>query len=324
MTEMQGAKSPRSGASRSAALVGVAVLAATLGVVAGWWTSRPQGWLLRGLSSALAVVCGLAVIGCFVLLAIVGAALWRAGLAQRLRRKASAGGNDRGTVMIEFALVLPIILMLVLVMIQSTLLMAGNLCVHYAAYCAARTAIVTIPDGPRQPDHKLPQAPEGPNVLRYYHFSLREGGSEKTNRIWRAAIWAVLPVSSSSPDIPEADARSLTDGLWNFFAGYGMDAPWWATGVIARKLRYARDYTAIYVEPPAAGDRYGDNEDITVRVEHTLYLAVPYASRLFSAFAGGQRLDFGAGEYGTVVSASCRLTNEGVQDYVEEESLLGG
>jgi hypothetical protein len=56
-----------------------------------------------------------------------------------------------------------------------------------------------------------------------------------------------------------------------------------------------------------------------VAVRHTFYLAVPYAARIFAMFPGGVKLDFGDGEYGTVIPASCVLPNEGVQDYVDIE-----
>jgi hypothetical protein len=269
------------------------------------------------------LVFSLVTVVCLALVVVIGAAMWRAGLAGRLQRRTSARDGNDGTAMLEFAMVLPIALFIVLVMMQSTLLMAGNLCVHYAAYCAARTAIVTIPDGPRQPDGNMPPVPEGPNMLDAYECSAGSGGSEKANRIWRAAVWAVVPVSSSSPDVPEANAASLTSGLRRFFSNYNMTTPWWTESLLARKLQYAEDHTAIEISRPAAGDRYGPGEDVTVRVEHAYYLSVPYAARLFAQFEGGQRLDFGAGEYGLVIRALCTLTNEGVQDYVDQEPFLG-
>jgi hypothetical protein len=221
--------------------------------------------------------------------------------------------------MVEFAMVLPIALMLVLIMAQSTMLMAGNLCVHYASYCAARTAIVAIPDGTRDVDLMVTPDPDGHNRIRETYFSVRAGGSAKGERIWRAAVWGVLPVASSSPLMPEADAESLRAGMGRFFAGYGRDDPSWVVRYLGRKLQYAEDYTAVGLNPPADGDKYGEREDVTAVVEHTLYLSVPYANRIFAQFDGGVTLTFGDGEYGTVIKASSTLTNEGVQDFVEEE-----
>ena len=124
------------------------------------------GVFLEGLALAVAVgvisAAGLAAICCV---------LWRAG--QRNRRTAN---GQSGVAMLEFAMVLPIGLILVLLMIQSSLLMVGNLCVNYAAYCAARSAIVTVPlDLSNSEPH---------NVVAF------GGTTGKTERIRLAAVWA--------------------------------------------------------------------------------------------------------------------------------------
>jgi len=331
MTDRHEAQPAAAAARRRRAAILVVPAALVLGAAAAWglvslWRDGPE-WVARGLTSGLSLTCGLAALACLILLAGLASALWQAGRPARLERRSPRSSRQAGTAMIEFALVLPIALMLVLITIQSTLLMAGNLCVHYAAYCAARTAIVAIPDGPRQVDPSLPPEGEGQNLLDAFYCSATQGGSRKADRIWRAAVWAVLPISSSSQYVPHGDAGSLTSGLRSLWSNYGMDNPWWADDVLARKLRYAADYTAVDISPPAAGDKYAANEDITVTVRHTFHLSVPYASRILAMFEDqqgrGRTLDFGAGEYGTVVTASCTLTNEGVQDFVELEPFLG-
>ncbi len=206
--------------------------------------------------------------------------------------------------MIEFALALPIVLMISLVMVQSSLLMGGNICVHYSAYCAARSAIVQIPDDG--------SVVEPPNVL----------GSGKGRQIYAAAVWAVMPISCGSQQIDEADADTLIDGLERFFDNYDTPTPWWVDSYIARKLQYALDHTEVEVSPPARRGYYAPDEDIRVQVRHTFYLSVPYAGKLFATFDDdGRELDFGAGEYGIVIRAACTLTNEGVVDFVAEEMI---
>jgi len=323
MTERDEAQQKRAATTRFAAWAAVVAAAAALGMAAGLCFGGGPGWFIRGLASRTSLVCLAVALACLAILVVTGRAMWRAGLPQRLHRKGAGHADDRGTAMLEFAMVLPITLMLVLIMVQSTMLMTGNLCVHYAAYCAARTAIVAVPDGVRQPDAREPVYGETPNFLESWRSSAAEGGSDKSRRIWQAAIWAVLPVSCSSPQIPQAEAGSLTAGLERFFSGYDMPTPWWADSVLARKLRYAEDHTAIEVSSPAGGWTYAKNEDVTVTVEHVFYLSVPYASRVFARVVGGQELSFGAGEYGTLIKVSCTLTNEGVQDYVERELLPG-
>jgi hypothetical protein len=219
----------------------------------------------------------------------------------------SATRRRAGTATVEFALALPIALGLGLVMVQSALLMVGNLCVHYAAFCAARSAIVQVPLD-RSPD-------EGPNVVA------DDPGSAKRRRMADAAAWAALPVSTSHPDAPDGDAFALVGGLDEFFARYGRPTPAWAGRRLGRRMRYAQDHTRVTMLPPAGGVAYGPAEDLSVFIEHTFHLSVPYASRLFELLSGGDgvELAFGRGQYGTQIRARCTLTNEGVQDYVDIE-----
>ncbi len=275
----------------------------------------PRSWLGAGLSSGLSLTCLAIAGGCLAALVGIGALMWRIG------RRHPRPAADSGSAMVEFALVLPLALSIALVMFQSMMLMAGNLCVHYAAYCAARSAIVAIPDGPRPVDWENAPGREPQNVIADNHYSGTRGQSEKCERMWRAAVWGVLPISSSSSRLPPADSGALESGLSKFFSAYGEDTPHWVTSVFGRKLRYAQDYTAIDVSPPANGLEFRANEDVTVRVEHTVYLAIPYANWLFAnLFDDGRELGFGDGEYGVVVDAEYTLTNEGVQDFVEMES----
>ena len=126
----------------------VLVLIAVVPLVAGWafvvsarGAPYDDGWLLRALTSPLAIRCGLVLWASAVLLVVLGSVMWRAGAAGRARPQR---GQD-GAVILEFAMCLPFMLMLVLLLVQSSMLMGGNICVHNAAYLAARSAIVQIP-----------------------------------------------------------------------------------------------------------------------------------------------------------------------------------
>ena len=72
---------------------------------------------------------------------------------------------------------------------------------------------------------------------------------------------------------------------------------------------------------------YGEHEEVRVKVEHTFYLAIPYAARIFHEIADrappndGRELSFGSGEYGVVIRAASSMVNQGVQDYVEVEEF---
>ncbi|NJL31642.1 MAG: pilus assembly protein [Phycisphaerales bacterium] len=108
--------------------------------------------------------------------------------------------NERGTAMIEFALVLPILLFMMLLLAQVTLLAAGNLHVHYAGYTATRTAIVQIP---------LDQSASGgsgPNVIR------TSENDSKFSMIQRAGALACLPISGRESG-GDVDAQPLLQGF---------------------------------------------------------------------------------------------------------------
>jgi len=287
----------------AAALVAAGAVAAAYAAV--WLAGPPAAWLFRAITSPLFVYCGALLAACGVLFAVLAGVLWQAGRPYRGRRRA-----EEGNVLIEFALVLPFLLLLSLLMAQTSLVMVGNVCVHYSAFCAARAAIVTVP--------KDYGAGEPRNLLRDFSDE-----TSKLHKMRMAAAWALSGVSCGSEEIT-ASQDALADGIGRFFSVQGIEPPAWADQGLARRFTYAMDHTEVTVAPPEVDedddDEYFDeHEDLHVTVRHTLYLAVPTAAKLFAMFPGGVELDFGDGEYGTVVTASCTLPNEGVQDYVDIE-----
>jgi hypothetical protein len=337
---------------------GAAVLAASLAagllLLSGGWAvaASPRGaWVKAACRSPLFLVCGLVTAGCVAGLALLCGAMWAAGASARAQRgptkqreeaeethgrdahathgqdahathgqDAHAAGQD-GSAILEFTMVLPIALMVVMIMIQSSLLMGGNLCVNYAAFCAARSAIVNVP-------RDLPPA-EPLNVVG------DEASSAKLQRIKLAAVWALLPVSSTNPDGPTVSSASLESALDAAFAGSAGGAPPWVHHELGRRMAYAQEHTFVTLDappppaPPVAGGApvaapipgaYAPGDDVRVRVRHDFYLSVPYAALLFSKLAGdGMQLDFGQGNYALIMRADCTLTNEGDQDFVDVE-----
>jgi hypothetical protein len=191
--------------------------------------------------------------------------------------------------------------------------MVGNICVNYASYCAARAAIVAVPE-----DLDLTSG-EPPNYVILDDVQ----SSMKLRRIHTAAVWAVLPISCANLEINEAEARDLKDGLSRFISQTGGETPGWVDVDLGRKLQYARDYTVVTLLAPYKDrDYYRPNEDLKVRVRHTFYMSVPYASRLFAALSDdGVELDIGPGEYGMNMYTRCRLVNEGIPDWVPREKF---
>ena len=295
----------RTGRRAAAALVGSAIAI----VLVGWGLLHATGphrhWALSALASPLMLTCALVLLASGTLFAVLAAVLWRAGRSWRGRPR-----GQEGAAMIEFALALPIMLLLSLLMAQTALLMVGNLCVHYAAFCAARSAIVNVPKdfGDSEPRNYV------------------QNGSDplgKLQRIKMAAAWALMPVSCGSRDLQPSDVV-LPEGLSRFFSVQGLSPPGWIDERLARKFGYALTHSEVTLRPPHVDgndedDYYDEAEDLQVTVTHILYLPIPGAAKIFAAFPGGVKLSFGRGEYGTEVSASCTLPNEGVQDYVDVE-----
>lgn len=294
-------------AGRAVAIAALVALGAAACLVV-WAVLAGPPWVLGAVTSRMFLVCGGVTIACAVLICLICRVLWRAGAAERARRR-----EQDGQIILEFAMAMPILLLIVLIMAQSTMLMAGNVCVHYAAYCAARTAVVTVP---------LHMADEPQNFLAEYEYP---SGSEKMRRVHESAAWALMPFSCGSDDVaPDDDAEVLEDGLAGLFDEYGRDVPRWAVDYLSRKLNYARGHTVVTVDPPRPeyGDWYRANSDLHVTVTHELYLSVPYASRVFAALSEGRELtELAEGEYALEVTVQSHLTNEGEQDYIEIEEF---
>ena len=308
--------------SRAVPWVGtVAVCFAVLmGIVILVMASMQQGlvtWFAPAGFSRSLLLSAAGTSGCAACLVAIFVVLWRIGRRHRFARVASGGA-----VVLEFALALPIALVLSLIMAQSALLMAGNFCAHYSACCAARSASVQIP---------LEVSDDEPaNFLDEGHRSI------KLDRVRDAALWAVMPTCPSKSFVgTDSKGDALAEGLDEFFASYGRSTPWWVSAeYLGRKFAYAEQYTDVTlmqrvdstsedVEYTELGlpYTYGDHEEVRVDVDHAFYLAVPYAARIFAALNSGTELSFGRGEYGLEIRASCSITNEGARDYIEVETF---
>jgi hypothetical protein len=307
--------------------VAITATAGVLGLL-GWLVnaSGAGGWMAQAMRHRTFVIAAGIFLASGLGLVAICHVMYQAGAPYRNTRR-----SECGSVTIEFAIALPIALMLVLLMTQAALLMGGNICVHYAAYCAARSAIVQIPSD-------LSSA-EPPNVLD-------APGAAKMDSIRDAAIWALMPVSCSNRDYPSGDDGGLASGVRSFMTYYGSTGlttggstggGWYDRAdlptYLGRKRAYAEDHTEITMYERTETDGtaeyleieyphvYEPRDEIRVEVKHTLYLSVPYAARVLAAVEGGTKLGFAPGEYGMEITARVSLTNEGVADYVEVETF---
>jgi hypothetical protein len=242
--------------------------------------------------------------------------------------------SESGTVTIEFALVFPILLTLGLLLLQTMLVMAGNIMIHHAAFAAARSAIVQIP-------RDLPEYDEPANQI----FDATD--SAKRQIIRKAAVWALVGVSGRWP-AGATPVDTFTQGLSEVYTGTGQAVPAWINAQAGARLRYADAHTSVrmlVVQSDSPGspivvstvtDRVsqlisqgrldpdwpsnllpvGPRDPITVEVEHKLVLSIPVACWFFSS---GRHAGSGPGgpgdnsrSYYSTVTAQCTLPNEGL------------
>lgn len=295
-----------------------------------------QGWIARALTSDYSLLCaGIAILSLFIVL-LLTRVIVRLGRQQstshqpanrlptsRLRsnhplmaRLSSFFSDQQGTTSIEFALVFPILLVITLIMVQSMMMMAGNMYVHYAAFTATRAATIEIAQD---------YTDRGDYESDYYAPGK---GSIKHERIRRAAYMALVPVAGQS-DTGTGPAGEAVASISNHFSTYGANEPKWVQAKLASKVGYAEANTEIEVletvihpdnrvtfDPlPQSPYRFGIRDVITVRVIHKLNLGVPFASRFF---ADGDNDAKGPGRY-TLVTARATFTNEGVPNKLPEK-----
>jgi hypothetical protein len=229
---------------------------------------------------------------------------WRRG------RGAGAPGPESGASVIEFALVLPLLLTILLLVFQIALLVQAKFVVNYAAFCATRSAIVTIP---AKIYSTQTRRYEKSNTLQ-----LNSPASPKMNIIRRAAA---LPVTAISPPFsPELWVHTgaplpnraylapllMVAGLFPFSTPEGK----YVSGELPLRAGYAydRDNTSVAVsiaggggggggEPVVengqivqSGQRrdFADHALVTARVTYRYYLTVPVAGRLLGTpYRGG-------------------------------------
>lgn len=181
--------------------------------------------------------------------------------------------EDGGTVMLDFILTFPLFVIIVLTVVQLALLINARLVVSYAAFAAARSAVVWLPEG--------------------------IGAAQEHAE--RAAALACIPVSHPVPGL----GLLATPPLVPVFI-HGED--WWRR--VQRggeKHVYAQLATEVELRDPKGGQDFGPRTPVTATVRHQFFLDVPYADGLF-ALALGE--GFGFLPFVTVED-SYTLLNEG-------------
>lgn len=216
-------------------------------------------------------------------------------LASRVRR-IRLRLDTHGTTELEFAIALPIFLISVLSTIQAALMLNAHLVVDYAAFCAARSASVWVP----QDVHG-----EAANVLAGTH----PDSSEKLRRVHMAATLAAIPISPRATTfrfglIPLARTDADATTLAKLARAVRQNEQ---AGIAYRQLaldvmnKWPYAYWATDVELRNAGGRavrqFNSSEPITAQVTHKFEMAVPFAGRVLGAALGERYLGWFGGYY---------------------------
>lgn len=201
-----------------------------------------------------------------------------------LSRLRTLHGDEHGSVQtLSFVLTLPVFVMVLLLIVQVSQIMIGSIVVHYAAYAAARSAIVWIPAD-------LASSQEGANCASSYtldaeaddqrppmldpndpRYGPSEGGltylvqpgSPKYDKILSAAVLACTPIAPSR-DLGLAMPGNLDAAAGVLQAAYEAMVPGATKNLrvphrLKNKLAYAAEHTTMQLsffhpssEPPLA------------------------------------------------------------------------
>ncbi len=156
----------------------------------------------------------------------------------------SLGKDEGGQAMTEFAIVFPVVFILVLVFIQAFVLLATRHMVNYAAFCAARSAIVFYPE------------------------SGKDEAEEKAKRAAEIALIAVSPMKSFGS--AEPFIQPIEDVVEDL-SGLNFD--------LARRYNMAK--SNVEVKLTVNDDEDDPHVDITADVTYYCVMGIPIANTMF-------------------------------------------
>ncbi len=286
--------------------------------------------LLRSVTPYLLTTLALALYGRRLMIVMA-----QARTAQARRRPESAASDQSGASAVEMTLLLPLLLALLLTILQVALIVQAKFVVNYAAFCAARSAIVAIPS----------KAQGSGGVEERNRLNLRSDNSPKMAMIRRAAALpcvAISPVWSTgvmlatlAPPKPEVVVPMEELALLFPASREGDNV---SRQLVARAhyaFNTANTRVEIFGEGGDQSGSFGEQALVRTRVTFRYYLTVPFANRLFGTsyygikFLNGFGLLNQSGLYAPITE-EYTLVNEGErpfppkQDPGEVDFKVGG
>lgn len=246
--------------------------------------------------------------GLLLMLTAAGAGIWRLRWGGQLHARRNLRADESGSAnAVDFILTLPILLVIALLVVQVLVLFNDVLIVHYAAYCAARSARVWYWDT----DPPRLGLLTGQADARWLHNPLTARSRDQETvrqRVEQAARLALIPAAPVVLDIPGQPER-LPEGALRAMAeagGHGDRA-----GPLLRQARYAFDPANSRIDfgmvdasrqPLLALDllKPGEAWPVTATVAFKLCLTLPVAREVLGRAEGN-------GRYTTTVTAEVTL-----------------
>lgn len=232
-----------------------------------------------------------------VILTLLAIRLTRTIATARKNCLTKTADDESGSSAVEFVMVLPPLVVLLLMVLQIALIVQAKFVVNYAAFCAARSAIVVIPDdvSRTEPRNRLTD----PDT------------SEKIEVIHHAAA---LPLTAISPlpgfsfatGVPVLTDPNAIAELWKL-APFDVGPRSMVVQVTSRApYAYHKQNTAVKVltQQGAEGGSFQEHDWVTVKVSYRYFLAVPVAKKLFGTSYFGNSilpLFFGSDYYYPIV-----------------------
>ena len=191
--------------------------------------------------------------------------------------------EECGQAMVEFVIVFPVLFVFFLTIVQSALLMSARQVVHYAAFCAARAAMVGFDENQSARAAQLACAPIVPRISVAELAQYRSGllnvirglsglGSEYPELAGR--------IAAAIPYIPGLDMGTKLTGLGGVASSPGLTAGLSHLDSLAGGSVSERFYTS-YILTNVRFFYFRDGKDVTAGVTHNYAMRVPVINKIF-------------------------------------------
>ncbi len=172
--------------------------------------------------------------------------IWLSGARLQTARLRSIHDCEAGSVQsLSFVLVLPFFVMIIMLIVQASQLMVGNIVMQYSAYAAARSASVWIPANVSalEPANCISQRREITFDELGWKYEITPSG-DKYSKIHQAAVLACVPLGPSQ-DLGYSEdgyTAQTTSALTKLYSGLDPDSA--SNGRISSRLRSKVAYSA--------------------------------------------------------------------------------